>query len=413
VRISSVVLGLVLLFVVSVASAQEDTAYIQFVHVAVDVQTVDVLVDDEIWLDHVERSSATPFTSLPAGQQRISVRGQDGELVGLELDLAPDSWAVVALIGTRAENALRLDLQPVSVADFTPQHGRIFLYNPLVDGIRLEVLNGEEPLATLSGEDGWTGDLPSGTHALTLWQGETIVADLSELVIAPYQLYVASLTNPERTLLLAQTDLSTTVQIYPLAADLPPLSLVLDEEPVLQEVAFDTSNAETVIPSGSYTVQLMAEGVIFEEEGVTFSPGSLTTFWVRGLLADGSLEVQMLREDPARFADNAALLRGQNAFVMLYHEIPDAPPLDVVLPDGTVLIESLAFRDGVGVLDMIAGEYDLFITVAGDPATVLYDLSDVTLRGGLAYTFVAVGQYAEVRNRRQRLFIDFVCMRPC
>jgi len=83
-------------------------------------------------------------------------------------------------------------------------------------------------------------------------------------------------------------------------------------------------------------------------------------------------------------------LAGKNADIRLLNAIPDDVALDVILPDGTVLIEGLKYRDEVAELDLPAGSYDLLITRSGEPDTILFSLTGVNLYGGMVYYLAAI-----------------------
>jgi hypothetical protein len=121
---------------------------------------------------------------------------------------------------------------------------------------------------------------------------------------------------------------------------------------------------------------------------------------------------QLIIQNPPELADNTALMAGQNALVEVRHTISDAPPIDVLLADGTVLIEGLPYGETIGVLDLPTGMYDLLITVSGEPDTVLYERPATLLEGGKIYWMTLIGRYNEVILGRQRLNWVSVCVLP-
>lgn len=60
-----------------------------------------------------------------------------------------------------------------------------------------------------------------------------------------------------------------------------------------------------------------------------------------------------------------------NISVQVFHGSPDAPEVDVVLPNGTLLFDNLSFGEFSDYLTVPAGNYTLYITAADDNTQVL------------------------------------------
>jgi hypothetical protein len=82
----------------------------------------------------------------------------------------------------------------------------------------------------------------------------------------------------------------------------------------------------------------------------------------------------------------------ESAGVNVAHLSPDAPNVDVYV-DGDAVLEDVPFRTFSDYLDLTEGEYDIEITAAGDPDTVVFDQT-VELGAG-DFTAAAVGELAE------------------
>ena len=79
----------------------------------------------------------------------------------------------------------------------------------------------------------------------------------------------------------------------------------------------------------------------------------------------------------------------------MFHTIPDAPPLNVVV-NGNILIQTLGFpgsigpdSDGLATRDIVVGIYTIEITLAD--GTVVLDLGELTLGEGRNYFIAATG----------------------
>jgi hypothetical protein len=77
--------------------------------------------------------------------------------------------------------------------------------------------------------------------------------------------------------------------------------------------------------------------------------------------------------------------------VNVIHASPDAPPVDVAVAGGDVLIENLPFPAASDYLEVPAGSYDLEVRPTGTTDVVL-DLPGVALDSGMVYSAYAIGQ---------------------
>jgi len=115
--------------------------------------------------------------------------------------------------------------------------------------------------------------------------------------------------------------------------DAPNVDVYFDDEAAFEDLGFGTASAYSDIQPGTYQVQITAAGdqetVVFEEE-VTIEPGQVTTAVVYGEAAGGpetALDVQLLEDDLTDPGEEMARLR-------LFHAVPDAPPITVMVAEG-------------------------------------------------------------------------------
>lgn len=85
------------------------------------------------------------------------------------------------------------------------------------------------------------------------------------------------------------------------------------------------------------------------------------------------------------------------ANVRVVHASPDAGLVDV-LADGGELFTDLAFPSASAFMSVDAGTYDIAVTPADDPATVVIDLSGTTLNAGESYTVFALDVLATITS---------------
>src|SRR6056297_1867619 len=87
---------------------------------------------------------------------------------------------------------------------------------------------------------------------------------------------------------------------------------------------------------------------------------------------------------------------GGTANVRVAHMSPDAPPVDILVDNETV-VENLSFGNVTDYLSVPGGERNVTITAAGDQSTVVYS-DNVTFDAGTNYTVVAAGEVSEGAN---------------
>jgi len=87
--------------------------------------------------------------------------------------------------------------------------------------------------------------------------------------------------------------------------------------------------------------------------------------------------------------DNSSPLAGR-AKVRFVHVSPNAPAVDVTLPDGTTLFDNIAFKQASNYLEVQAGTYTLQVRDETGTVVVL-TLNDVQLGAGKVYSVFAVG----------------------
>jgi len=77
-------------------------------------------------------------------------------------------------------------------------------------------------------------------------------------------------------------------------------------------------------------------------------------------------------------------------FLRFVHLSPDAPDVDVVLPDGYVLFSNIGYKGVTNYIPVNPGTYTVYVNPTGTNKPVLY-VPNITLNSGKFYTIYAVG----------------------
>lgn len=175
------------------------------------------------------------------------------------------------------------------------------------------------------------------------------------------------------------------------AGDAPAVDVYAGGNLVVEGLEYAKITDYLEVPGGEYQIQVVPSGATLEEGPVvidaalTFDAGTMTTVAATGSLAAG-IAAQVLADAPAPTAE------GTQARVV--HFSFDAPPVDIAVDGGDVVVENLAYPDNTGYLDLPAGEYDLEIRPTGT-TDVAFDIPAVTLASGTSYSVFAVGGLAD------------------
>jgi transforming growth factor-beta-induced protein len=189
------------------------------------------------------------------------------------------------------------------------------------------------------------------------------------------------------------------IRVAHFSPDTPAVDVYVNGElSAVQGLEFPAITDWISLEPGVYNIAVAPAGTSLEDAAI--GPADFTLNapgWIT-IAAVGSLEAGTLA--PAIIDETSAYtdeLPEDNARITVFHGIEDAPAVDVRLADGTVLIPALAFpgsqggNDGVFVLDVPAGSYDLQVVPAGATEPVVIDLPGTEVAAGMYYLVAATG----------------------
>ncbi len=190
------------------------------------------------------------------------------------------------------------------------------------------------------------------------------------------------------------TEIATaTIRIAHLSPDAPPVDIYINGEVSdIESLAYPDVTGWIELPADTYEIAVVPidedlSAAVIGPVDLTFAADTWTTISAVGLFERDELKANVFAENRTQ-----AIPDGQ-ARLTTYHSIGDAPAVDV-LANGEVLIPGLAFpgsqngNDGVFVIDVPAGSYDVEIVPTGATEPVLLSLPATELTAG-SYTFVA------------------------
>ncbi|MBN1239967.1 MAG: DUF4397 domain-containing protein [Gammaproteobacteria bacterium] len=174
--------------------------------------------------------------------------------------------------------------------------------------------------------------------------------------------------------------------------DAPSVDIVGPVTPLVEDLEYKSASPVLSTAAGTTTLRVDADVpggpvAIFGPEDVELAADT-----VHNVIAIGrASEVDALVLTAPAAAVSADSVRAQ-----VVHAAPDAPAVDVYVtaPDAALEQEnplgSLEFGEATDPVEVPAGEYQIRVSAAGDPASVVFDSGPVTLPGGADLLIVAV-----------------------
>lgn len=175
------------------------------------------------------------------------------------------------------------------------------------------------------------------------------------------------------------------VRILHASPDAPPVDIYANGNLIAKNLAYKQMTNYVPVKPGNYTIQVYPAGqklnpVINTKFAVP--PMSSLTIAAVGKLADISLlpimEVYMPMVDK------------RSSYIRFAHLSPNAPAVDITLPDGTILFSNVSFKQYTDYISVAPGNYTLQVRPAGSSQVVL-TVPNVKLLPGTIYTVYAVG----------------------
>lgn len=187
----------------------------------------------------------------------------------------------------------------------------------------------------------------------------------------------------------------TELRVHHGAADAPAVNITVDGDNFLEAVDYQVSSAVASVEAGEYAIGV--DGILPNDDTVTvLGPLDLELeanmryeIFALGSVADETLE-------PFFFANEISAVASGDARVQVLHGVPVDLMVDVyVTAPGAELadeqpIDSLNYQDYTPQLDVPAGDYQVRLTVAGDPEALLFDSGELPLADGSDLVISAV-----------------------
>ncbi|WMJ89196.1 DUF4397 domain-containing protein [Anaerocolumna sp. MB42-C2] len=189
------------------------------------------------------------------------------------------------------------------------------------------------------------------------------------------------------------------VRVIHTVPDAPNVDIYANDKLIINNLAYGDYTDYLSIPEGRYKISLYVAGTKNSPvlaNMLTVNKNSILTVAAVGNLSDIGL---------LAIADTNGIRKPGKAMIRFLHLSPNAPAVDITLPDGTVVFSNIAFKHITNYTDVIPMNYTLQVRAAGTSNVVL-TVPDVNLTADKYYTVYAIGLLGEKPELDALLLLD-------
>lgn len=181
----------------------------------------------------------------------------------------------------------------------------------------------------------------------------------------------------------SQADANVRLRLVDGMPDSPPVDIFIDGELAASQLTYAQYTDYLQTTEGDHAVSVQANGVALAEATVSATPGEAITIIVAGT-ADAP--------EVLSFGDDLSPLALGNVRVNAIHAASGTDTVDIVLSDGTPVLQGLTYGQSSGGIDIPANVYPLAVTPAGSTVDqALRPAEDFYLGAGMLYRLVILG----------------------
>ena len=174
------------------------------------------------------------------------------------------------------------------------------------------------------------------------------------------------------------------VRVIHTVPDAPNVDIYADDKLIINNLAYGSYTDYLPIPEGTYSISLYVTGTKNSPvlaNMLTVNKNSILTVAAVGTLSDIGL-LAITDADETR--------KPGKAMARFLHLSPNAPAVDITLPNGTVIFSNISFKHITSYIDVAPMNYTLQVRVAGTSNVVL-TIPNVNLNADKYYTVYAIG----------------------
>jgi Alginate O-acetyl transferase AlgF. len=174
------------------------------------------------------------------------------------------------------------------------------------------------------------------------------------------------------------------IRVLHAVPDAPKVDVYADDQLIAKDLAFGKYTDYVSVPEGNYEITVYAAGTKSNpvlDHMLMIRPDTTHTVAAVGTLNSIGLLAIPDRMDGTEHG---------KSLVRFCHLSPNAPAVDITLPDGTILFSNVSFKQLTQYLAVDPMTYTLQVRPAGT-STVVLTVPNVDLKPGMVYTIYAIG----------------------
>lgn len=190
---------------------------------------------------------------------------------------------------------------------------------------------------------------------------------------------------------MLQHQMNSSIRVLHAVPNAPAVDVYANDNIIIKNLPYKEVSSYIPVPSGNYNIKVYPTGSTTNpviDTSVYIPEKSFYTIAAIGELPDISLYPV---QEPSS-ANKSGL-----SCVRFIHLSPNAPAVDIKLPDGTIVFSNVPFKSIANYTCVPSGTYTFRVTPAGTNDVVL-TIPDVNLNPNTFYTVYAVGLVGEIPN---------------
>jgi hypothetical protein len=188
------------------------------------------------------------------------------------------------------------------------------------------------------------------------------------------------------------------VRVFHTVPDAPNVDIYANGNKIVEDLAYGEYTDYLSVPEGTYKISLYATGTDTPvlSNMLTVNKNTLKTVAAVGMLNNiGFLAIP----------DANMPMETGRSMLRFAHLSPNAPAVDITLPDGTPLFQNVSFKQLTNYVAVPSGNYTVMVRLAGTTTDVL-TVPNLNLGANNYYTAYAIGLAGETPSLEAVLLTD-------
>ncbi len=212
---------------------------------------------------------------------------------------------------------------------------------------------------------------------------------LSKLIVVSSVLALAACSSDSDPF---QPPATLKVQVLHASPDAPAVNVLVDGSAVLSDIDYKVGSGQLTLDVGTYSIQV--DGILPGGDVAVIGPVDLD------LAADTIYTIAAVNDvaaiEPVIISQPDVEVGAGSARLFVLHGAVAAPEVDVFVTApgadlaGSAPVGTFSFKETIGPAEVAAGDYQIRVTAAGNPAAVVFDSGTITLNDADDLTIVAV-----------------------